>query len=295
MVRKIILLLFVVFFMALVLFTGMMFITNETEVYSNEEITLFAEKPAFFTLSDPSVREEGADVIRKRGLSLFGIPLGSYTLTERTLDNGVSIIFEHVENTSWMPFVLSLQTEGIDDAAVKTWNPAPVSREADPGFGSDPTSNPYGTVPADEGEILQGNVYVSRGLTLGNGEEVNELRHEVSEFTAEEGRIEKSFWVSPKYQADTWLMMSPEPFFAAESEEDAWINHALENRQEQLNWLTPEGPLVKIPLTDDLRTELAYEVVEERTNDSVSAEWNESAPSVFFETMILNAEINQTR
>jgi hypothetical protein len=279
----------------LILFTGMMFMTNETELYSKDGVALLVEKPAFFTLTDAAVNEDGTDVVHARKLSLFGIPLGSYSLTERTLDNGVTIIFEHVENRSWMPFVLSLQTEGIDDAALKSWNPAPVSREADPGFGSDPTSNPFGTMPAGDGEILQGNVYVSRNLTLGNGEEVNELRHEVSEFTAEEGRIEKSFWVSPKYQADAWLMLSPAPFFSDDSEEDAWIGHALENRREQLNWLTPEGPLVKIPLTDDLRTELAYDIIEERTADAVSSKWNQTSPALFFESMMLNAEINQSK
>lgn len=294
MVRKTILLIFVVFFMVLILFTGMMFMTNETELYSKDSVALLIEKPAFFSLSDAAVSEDGADIVHARKMSLFGIPLGSYTLTERTLGNGVTVIFEHVENRSWMPFVLKLHTEGIDESGLKTWNPAPPSRETDPVFGSDPTSNPYGTVPAGDGEILQGNIYVSRDLSLGNGEEVKELRHEISEFTAEEGRIEKSFWVSPKYKADTWLMLSPEPFFADDSKEDAWIGHALENRREQLNWLTPEGPLVKIPLTDDLRTELAYDFIEERTADPVSSEWNQTSPALFYESMMLNAEINQS-
>lgn len=295
MFRKTILLIAVSFFMALVLFTGMMFMTNETEVYSKGGVVLNAEKPAFFTLSDAAVSEDGADVSHKRELTLFGLPLGSYTLTERTLDNGVDVIFEHVENTSWMPFVVSLNTEGVDAEGVNSWNAESVRQAQDPVYGVDPTSNPFGTIAAGKGEVLQGNVYVSRDLELGNGEGVQELRHEISEFAVKEGVLAKSFWVSPKYQADTWLMLSPEPFFPNQSEEDAWVEHASENRREQLNWLTPQGPLVKIPLTEDLRTEMAYDLIDELTADPVSTEWNEKSPAVFFESMMLNAEINQSK
>lgn len=295
MLRKTILLIAVVFFMVLVLFTGMMFMTNQTEVYSKGDVVLKAEKPAFFTLSDAAVSDKGADVSYKRDLTLFGLPLGSYTVTERSLDNGAVMVFEHVENTSWMPFVVSLHIDGVEEDSVNSWNAESVRQAPDPVYGTDPTSNPFGTIAAGQSELLQGNVYVSRDLELGNGEKVHELRHEISEFAIEEGVLEKSFWISPKYQADTWLMISSDPFFPTESEENTWVEHASQNRLEQLNWLTPQGPLVKIPLTEDLRTEMAYDTIAERTADPVSMEWNEKSPSVFFESMMLNAEINQSK
>ncbi|WP_407072319.1 hypothetical protein [Planococcus liqunii] len=290
MFRKIVILIGVVFFMALILFTGMMFLKNETEVYSQGGIALAIEKPTFFTLSDSKETKEGPDVTHAYEISLFGLALGSYTLVERTLDNEVKIVFEEVTNTGWMPFAVSLNTKNLEEAKVKSWHPEPVQQAQDDTYGADPTTNPYGTIATGEGEILQGNLYVSRPITLGNGEAVNELRHEIPNMTLEEGQLAKSFWLPPKHEMQTWFMLSPEPFFSSEADEDKWISHALQNRREQLNWLTPEGPLVKIPLTEDLRTEMAYAVIDERTQDAVSAEWNQTAPSLFFESMMQNAK-----
>src|SRR5690606_36983072 len=131
-------------------------------------------------------------------------------------------------------------------------------------YGVDPTDNPFGTITTENLEILQGNLFVSRPLTLGNGDVVRELRHEIHDLTLEEGTLHKNFWLSPKYQTHTWMMLSAEPFFETAEAENEWIDFSLTNRQQQLNWLTPEGPLTKIPETDDLRTEMAYDYDEER-------------------------------
>ncbi|WP_232787108.1 hypothetical protein [Planococcus sp. MB-3u-03] len=58
-------------------------------------------------------------------------------------------------------------------------------------YGPDPTTNPYGVFTKGNTEILQGNVFVSRNLQLGNGDWVQELRHEIPEFTLEEGVLAK--------------------------------------------------------------------------------------------------------
>lgn len=42
--RKFVILLFVVFFMVLLIFTAVMFLQNEIEVFSNEDVTLAIEK-----------------------------------------------------------------------------------------------------------------------------------------------------------------------------------------------------------------------------------------------------------
>lgn len=281
--------------MALILFTGMMFLKNEVEVYSHGEIKLTVEKPTFFTLSDAEPKNEGEDIVYDHDITLLGLPVGTYTLVERALENDVKIVFEEINNTSWMPYALSLNTNGLKEAEVKSWNEEPVSRVEDPVYGSDPTSNPFGTIALSESEILQGNLYVSRQISLGNGDKVQELRHEIPDLTLEEGSLLKSFWLPPKHQMQTWFMLAPTPFFETEEAEDEWIQFASENRQQQLNWLTPPGPLVKVEQTDDLRTELAYELNEERTADPVSAEWNQKSPSLFFESMVLNAEINKEK
>lgn len=283
MARKIIVLFGVVFFMALILFTGMMFMTNTTEVYSQGGIKLEIEKPAFFTLAQP-------DADGKRSIALFTLPLGSYTLTERKLSNGTTVVFEQLENTSWLPFVVSLNTTGIESADVQSWNPEPVMRTTDPEYGNDPTTNPFGIIAMDSIQILQGNIYVSRDLTLGNGVPVNELRHEIVDFTIEEGKLLKNFWLAPKYQADSWFMLSPEPFFSTPQDEEAWISHSAENPRDRLNWLTPDGSMVKIALTDDLRTEMAYSTAAEKNTSSIAETWQDNSPAVYFESILLNAE-----
>lgn len=292
LIRKIILSIAVFFFMALILFTGMMFLKNETEVYSLGEMKLMVEKPTFFTLADAESVEEDEDLISEHEITLLGLPIGTYTLVERTLENGVKIIFEEIDNTSWMPYALSLNTAGLKEAKVKSWNDEPILRDEDPVYGNDPTRNPFGTISFSENEILQGNLYVSRQIPLGNGNKVQELRHEIPDLSIEEGSLLKSFWLPPKHQVQTWFMLAQTPFFESEETEDEWIQFAAENRQQQLNWLTPAGPLVKVEQTDDLRTELAYDLNENRTADTVSAEWNEKSPSLFFESMMLNADIN---
>lgn len=295
MFRKAIILVLVTFFMILILFVGMMFLKNEKEVYSAGDVALAIEKPTFFTVTNPIETESGSDRQLEHSIEFFGLPLGTYTLVERTLDNGAKIIFEEVDNTSWMPYTISLNTNGLTDAETKTWNPEPIARADDAVYGVDPTDNPYGTIKTEDLDILQGNLYVSRPLTLGNGDKVRELRHEIHDLTLEEGVLSKNFWLSPKYQTHTWMMLSKEPFFETVEAEDEWIDFSLANRQQQLNWLTPEGPLTKIPETDDLRTQMSYDYDEERLADPTSAEWNEIAPSVYFETMVLNSEINLTK
>ena len=291
--RKIMILVLVVFFMTLILFAGMMYMTYEEEVHSTDGLTLAIDKPTFFTLSDAQVSEDGADVRYERNIKFFGLQIGTYTIVERTLDNGVTLLFEQVDNTGWMPYALSLNLSGMEDGELTSWNPEPVDPAEDPVYGSDPTSNPFGTIEWAGNELLQGQLYVSRNLTLGDGTEVQELRHENPNLVFEEGRLLKNFWLPPKHQSQTWTMLAQNPLFENDETEREWIEFSLNNRLEQLNWLTPEGPLVKLPLTDDPRTQMAYGFIPERTADPTSVEWYDSSPSLFFESMILNSKVYQ--
>lgn len=293
MFRKIIILIGVVFFMSLIVFTAVMFLKNEVEIHSENNVSVTIEKPTFITLSEPEVTESGSDLTQIYQMTLLGLNVGTYTLVDRSLNNGSSIIFEEIKNTGWLPYTVSMNVNNLEDADFKSWNPKSTTRLDETIYGPDPTTNPYGVFTNGNSEILIGNVYVSRRLQLGNGDWVQELRHEIAEFTVEEGKLSKNLWLPPQHSSQTWLMAAQEPLFETDEAEDEWIEFSLENRLSQLNWLTPEGPYVKLELTDDLRTELAYGYLPKRTADLTSLEWNETAPSVFFESMILNAEINQ--
>lgn len=291
--KKLIILLFVSFFMVLIIFTAIMFLTNEETIYDEDGVTLAIEKPTFITLGEPKITEQATDKIAIRPMTLVGLDIGTYTMTERTLENGVTIIFDELHNSSWLPVAITLIQKGLEDPEVDSWNPRPVSNQSNDVFGEDPTSNPFGTITAGSEHFLQGNLYVSRMIPQENEGQARELRTENANFTIEEGIMEKSFWLSPKHTLHTWLMIADEPFFESEQTEEEWIEFALDNRYQQLNWLTPEGPLVKLPITDDPRTQLAYGYIDERTADPASKEWNETSPSLYFETMLLNAEASR--
>ncbi|WP_341201787.1 hypothetical protein [Planomicrobium okeanokoites] len=293
MFRKLMILLFVLFFMAMIIFTAVMFLTNEETIYDEDGATLAIKKPTFITLSEPEISEQDTDKIAVREMTFVGLDVGTYTMTERTLDNGVTIIFDELHNSGWLPFAVTLIHKGLENPEINSWNPRPASNETDDIFGEDPTSNPFGTIAAGGKHFLQGNLYVSRIIPQGEDGEAHELRTENPNFTIEEGVMEKSFWLPPKHYLHTWLMIADEPFFEDKETEDEWIEFALDNRYQQLNWLTPDGPLVKLPITDDTRTQLSYGYIEERTADPASQEWNETSPSLYFETMLLNAEASQ--
>ncbi|WP_281863026.1 hypothetical protein [Planomicrobium okeanokoites] len=293
MFRKLMILLFVLFFMAMIIFTAVMFLTNEETIYDEDGATLAIKKPTFITLSEPEISEQDTDKIAVREMTFVGLDVGTYTMTERTLDNGVTIIFDELHNSGWLPFAVTLIHKGLENPEINSWNPRPASNETDDIFGEDPTSNPFGTIAAGGKHFLQGNLYVSRIIPQGEDGEAHELRTENPNFTIEEGVMEKSFWLPPKHYLHTWLMIADEPFFEDKETEDEWIEFALDNRYQQLNWLTPDGPLVKLPITDDPRTQLSYGYIEERTADPASQEWNETSPSLYFETMLLNAEASQ--
>ena len=270
-----------------------MFLKNEVELYSKDNVILTLDKPTFITLNEPDVSKNGSDTRQLYEMTFLGLNVGTYTLVDRSLSNGTSIIFEEIDNTSWIPYTFSMNINGLADSDFKSWNPEPIVRLDEAVYGSDPTTNPYGIFTTSNGEMLIGNVYVSRNLQLGNGNWVQELRHEITDLTLEEGVLSKNLWLPPKHISQTWLMASPAPLFNNEEIEDDWIDFSLKNRLSQSNWLTPEGPLVKLELTDDPRTQLAYSYIDKRTADLTSLEWYETSPSLFFESMVLNAERNQ--
>ncbi len=283
MFRKIVILILTLFFMALIIFTAVMFLKNEETLYSHEDVTLSIDKPTFITLGDAQATTDGNITANTYPLTFLSLSIGSLTITEETLPNGDVLLFDKAENTSWMPFTFSMNRSGLEEAAITRWNEEPMLQREEDIYGTDATRNPYGVIRSADTETLQGNVYVSRGLTLGNGERVQELRHEIYDFPVEEGVMEKSLWLSPKHQSESWMLISTEALFESPETESEWAQFANDNRRAQFNWLTPNGPRQKMELTDDLRTELAYTIPEQP--EAVYPEWFEKTASRFFESM----------
>lgn len=290
MIRKIILLIAVVFFMTLIAFTGMIYVTNETSIQSSQGVELEIEKSTFFIISEPEVSEEESEIRSVHHIRLLGLSVGTYTLVERTLPNDVTILFEEVDNTSWIPYALSLNAVGLDDAELELWNPDPSPSVISEIYGEDPTSVPFGSISWDGNEMLQGNLFISRNLTLGNGSEVQELRHEIPNIEYEENKVLKNFWLPPKHQAQSWMVLADRELFEDTETEEEWIEFASNNESFRLNWLRPEGPYVKIPQTEDLRTQMAYHVDLERFESLNTDNVHGFSSSLFYETMMLNLE-----
>ncbi|WP_341961660.1 hypothetical protein NM897_01320 [Planococcus maritimus] len=283
MFRKIIILTLTLFFMALIIFTAVMFLKNEETLYTYEDVTLSIDKPTFITLGDAQITTDGDVTTNTYPLTFLSLSVGSLTITEETLPNGDIFLFDKAENTSWMPITFSVNRSGLEDAMITHWNEEPMLQQEEAVYGTDATRNPFGVVRSTDTETLVGNVYVSRTLSLGNGERVQELRHEIYNFPVDEGVMEKSLWLPPKHQSESWMLISTEALFDSPETETEWVQFANENRRAQFNWLTADGPRQKMELTDDLRTELAYTIPEQP--DSVYREWFEKTSSRFFDSM----------
>lgn len=283
MFRKIVILIITLFFMALIIFTAVMFLKNEETLYTHEDVELSIDKPTFITLGEAQTETDGNVTTDTYPLTFLTLSIGSLAITEETLPNGDILLFDKVENTSWMPFTFSMNRSGVEDAMITRWNEDTMLQQEEETYGTDATRNPFGVIRSADTETLQGNIYVSRGLSLGNGERVQELRHEIYDFPVEEGVMEKSLWLPPKHQSESWMLISSEALFDSPETETDWVQFANANRRAQFNWLTPDGPRQKMALTDDLRTELAYTIPEDP--ESAYSEWFEQTSSRFFESM----------
>lgn len=283
MFRKIVILIITLFFMALIIFTAVMFLKNEETLYTHEDVELSIDKPTFITLGEAQTETDGNVTTDTYPLTFLTLSIGSLAITEETLPNGDILLFDKVENTSWMPFTFSMNRSGVEDAMITRWNEDTMLQQEEETYGTDATRNPFGVIRSADTETLQGNIYVSRGLSLGNGERVQELRHEIYDFPVEEGVMEKSLWLPPKHQSESWMLISSEALFDSPEPETDWVQFANDNRRAQFNWLTPDGPRQKMALTDDLRTELAYTIPEDP--ESAYSEWFKQTSSRFFESM----------
>lgn len=269
--------------MALIIFTAVMFLKNEETLYTHEDVELSIDKPTFITLGEAQTETDGNVTTDTYPLTFLTLSIGSLAITEETLPNGDILLFDKVENTSWMPFTFSMNRSGVEDAMITRWNEDTMLQQEEETYGTDATRNPFGVIRSADTETLQGNIYVSRGLSLGNGERVQELRHEIYDFPVEEGVMEKSLWLPPKHQSESWMLISSEALFDSPETETNWVQFANDNRRAQFNWLTSDGPRQKMALTDDLRTELAYTIPEDP--ESAYSEWFEQTSSRFFESM----------
>ncbi|MBT2581618.1 hypothetical protein [Planococcus sp. ISL-109] len=283
MFKKIVILVITLFFMVLIVFTAVMFLKSEETLYTNGDVEISIDKPQFITIGEAQTETTGDVTENVHALSLLTLSIGSLTITEQQLPNGDIMLFDKVDNTGWMPFTMSMNLNGLEDAVVTRWNEEPMLQSDEQTYGNDVTRNPFGVVRTDSTETLVGNIYVSRGLTLGNGERVQELRHEIHDFAVEEGVLSKNFWLPPKHQSESWMLLSADALFDSPETETDWVQFANTNRREQFNWLTPVGPRQKIALTDDLRTELAYAIPQQP--EAAYAEWFEQTSARYFESM----------
>ncbi|WP_088008498.1 hypothetical protein [Indiicoccus explosivorum] len=273
---------------------------ERTVVYSNKGLDVALEAPAYLTVSEPEITEqvtEGTtDVTKTYTLNLLGMDVGTYALTERTLTNGSTFLFERAMNDGPLPFSLDTAISGLAGGDVTDWNPETVEHAYHSDFGMDPTVNPFGTVEFESGELLQGQVYVSEPLVTtypdGGESRLRELKSEVRNVEFSDGRLSKTIPLDRGEIGESWALVSPEPLFSDDGTEADWIDRSLHHQTEQLNWLTADGPYTKLPYSIEPSTKLGYGRTIGRIEDDVALRWYNKTGAAFFETMVLNSRVN---
>ncbi|MDN7226477.1 hypothetical protein QWY22_15320 [Planococcus liqunii] len=275
-------------------------IKDEVLFYKNSNLALTLKKPALLSFSEIETTEKtienAVDQTYFAHLKLFGLTMGTYEITERTLGNGTEFVFEQLSNASWLPIPVSSELSGLKNGELTDWNPEVINHPYHNDFGVDPTVNPFGAISYADGEVLQGNVYISESLeTAYDGQQVSrlkELHKEVRELELTEDTLQKNFWLMPNRTAESWVLLTQSPLFTNEEIEQEWIEFALNNQTMQLNWLTAEGPFTKLPFSIEPGTKMGYGRAMGRFEDEVALQWNERSPSLFFESMVLNSRVN---
>ncbi|WP_203332223.1 hypothetical protein [Planococcus beigongshangi] len=298
--KKIVAAVTLILVVAALIVAAFVFLKNETQVYASEKFSVSVTVPLFMKVEEAEITERSIenviDIIHTRKLSLLGFDIGAFELTERTLGNGSQFIFERVINESFIPLPLVTAVQELGEINHKDWNPVVVEHEYHKDFGTDPTVNPFGKIEFEGGDILQGNVYISTQMIEeyenGDSSYVRELQEEVRELELKDDSIEKSFWLKKDEIAESWLLVSEEDLFDSAEVEDDWIDFALHNQTQQLNWLTSDGPFTKLPHSLEPYTPMGYGRAIGRFEDNISLRWNADTPSVFFESMILNSRAN---
>lgn len=279
---------------------GFTLIKDDVVFYENSNLTLTIQKPALLSFSEIETTEKKientVDQTFSAQLKLLGLTMGTYEVTERTLGNNAKFVFEQLTNDSWLPIPVSSELSGLKNAELTDWNPEVITHPYHNDFGVDPTVNPFGAVSYANGEVLQGNVYISESLeTTYDGQQVSrlkELHNEVRELEVVDNTIKKAFWLMPNRNAESWALLTQGPLFTNESTEQKWIEFALKNQTMQLNWLTADGPFTKLPFSIEPGTKMGYGRAMGRFEDEVALHWNERSPSLFFESMVLNSRAN---
>lgn len=279
---------------------ALFFFKSESAIYEKDGLAWKIEKPSLIGLSDIKVSEKqienAVDIAHQVDLHLWGLTLASYEITERTLGNGTRFVFEKMENDAWLPLPITTSIEGLSKPDFTNWNPEVIEHPYHNDFGVDPTVNPFGAITYEGGEMLQGNVFISKELEAEyENQETSHLREldkEVRDLEITGDSLSKEFWLPPHQIAESWSLLAEEPLFNEEQTEKEWIEFSLNNQTMQLNWLTSEGPYTKLPFSIEPNTKMGYGRAMGRFEDEVSLEWNERSPSAFFESMVLNSRIN---
>ena len=279
--------------------------TTTEHVYSTDDVQVDIDVPKFLTLAYVEDKERTIENTREithvYSVHRFGKKIGSFELTERTLGNGSTFLFERMTNESRIAIPFHTTYRFSDATAVQdhSWNPRVVEHPHHDTFGTDPTVNPYGRLSIEGHSSIQEAVV---GYSFSSKEQVKsydvgesrirELDKEVQDVTMTTDGFTRGAKAGNHQIAESWVMLADEPLFASDDEEEAYIDFALENQFSQLNWMTADGPYTKLPFSIDPGSKMGYGRVIGRMEDDVALERYSESESVFFETMVLNSRVN---
>ncbi|MFD2683115.1 hypothetical protein [Bacillus seohaeanensis] len=210
--------------------------------------------------------------------SFFTVTKNSNTLldgsvTVRKLNNKDLLIFTSIENKSDQPKSIdfSLTLPQTNRYSLTDWDQRKVNHPHDGNTGIDKTTQPIGLFSFRHYdnlryEVVLGKQYTSLPVTkdYSNGlhshlrEIVSEKKkYQIAQQTSS-ATLDFTLKANKGETSEQWLMLSKEKFFSTNDELQSWIDYHLDSYKEANTWLTPSGPMKKLPWSIEPYTKKGY-------------------------------------
>lgn len=228
---------------------------------------------------------------------------GRVTVTERSLQNGDSILFVRLEGAAKEGAAANLMLELDGNRFTLTdFDRRFKEHLHDKTTGIDPTTYPIGLLETWNFDRLRwslmvGRAYVSRELvqSYDNGQ-ASRLRELIREDKQAEVAVTGSRVVlrlplaaGAGTMAERWLVAARFPLFRDPAVLDAWIDTSIEDYTSTNKWYTPEGAYTKLPWSVEPFTRLGYGRNLVNIQEKRALEQYQKTGERYFYDLVLNA------
>jgi hypothetical protein len=195
------------------------------------------------------------------------------SVTVRKLNNKDLLIFTSIENKSDQPKSIdfSLTLPQTNRYSLADWDQRKVNHPHDGNTGIDKTTQPIGLFSFRHYdnlryEVVLGKQYTSLPVTkdYSNGlhSQLREIISEKKKYQiaqqASSATLDFTLKANKGETSEQWLMLSKEKLFSTNDELQSWVDYHLDSYKEANTWLTPSGPMKKLPWSIEPYTKKGY-------------------------------------